>query len=47
MISHKYKCIFIHIPKTEGSSINEYLADGVVLDWKKPNYEIQIGRAHV
>lgn len=43
MISHKYKCIFIHIPKTAGSSINEYLAEGVVLDWKKPNYEVLYG----
>ena len=43
MICHKRKIIFIHIPKTAGSSINKYLADSVVLDWKKPNYEVLYG----
>lgn len=43
MISHKYKCIFIHIPKCAGSSINKFLAEGQVLDWSIPNYDVLYG----
>lgn len=38
MISHKYKCIFIHISKCAGTSIEE--AFGVDSDkWDQPSYE--------
>ena len=43
MISHKYKLIFIHIPKCAGSSIKDYYFDEPVIDWKVPNYEILYG----
>ncbi len=43
MISHKYKCIFIHIPKTAGSSLNKFLSDNEVLNWMKPNYDLLYG----
>lgn len=43
MISHKHKCIFIHIPKCAGSSINKFLAEGNVLDWSTPNYDLLYG----
>ncbi|WMI68460.1 sulfotransferase family 2 domain-containing protein [Mangrovimonas sp. YM274] len=43
MISHKHKCIFIHIPKTAGSSVNYHLNGGLKLDWKIPNYEFLYG----
>jgi hypothetical protein len=40
MISHKYKLIFIHIPKTAGGSVEEYLKrmdpDAVIGPAKKP-----------
>lgn len=43
MISHKYKCIFIHIPKCAGTSVNCFLADNQHFDWTKPNYEYLYG----
>lgn len=43
MIFHKYKLIFVHIPKSAGSSINRFYADGLKFDWKVPNYEFLYG----
>lgn len=43
MISHKYKCIFIHIPKCAGSSIFKFLNPNLSLDWREPNYEVLFG----
>jgi hypothetical protein len=33
MISHEYKCIFVHIPKTAGSSIEQKLGWFDELKW--------------
>jgi hypothetical protein len=43
MISHKHKCIFIHIPKCAGSSIRDFYFDTPKLDWKIPNYDLLYG----
>lgn len=43
MISHKNKCIFIHIPKTAGSSFNKFYFSEKNLNWQKPNYELLYG----
>lgn len=43
MISHKYKCIFIHIPKCAGSSIRDFYFDYPNLDWKVANYDLLYG----
>jgi hypothetical protein len=43
MISHKYKIIFIHIPKCAGSSIRDFYFDTPNLNWRKPNYELLYG----
>ena len=43
MIFHKYKCIFIHIPKCAGSSINSYLSENINLNWRKANYDFLYG----
>ncbi|MCG9973012.1 sulfotransferase family 2 domain-containing protein [Christiangramia crocea] len=43
MINHRYKCIFIHIPKTGGSSINKFLSGGVALNWVAPDYDLLYG----
>lgn len=40
MISHKYKFIFIHIPKCAGTSVSTFLNEGKKLSWKEPNYEL-------
>lgn len=43
MISHEHKCIFLHIPKTGGSSVNKFFANGHDLNWVTPNYEVLYG----
>lgn len=43
MISHKHKCIFIHIPKTAGTSINSFFHPGVKFHFKNPDYERLFG----
>ncbi|NIK92518.1 sulfotransferase family protein [Mangrovimonas sp. CR14] len=43
MISHKHKCIFIHIPKTAGTSINEFFFPEVEFGISPPNYDILFG----
>jgi Txe/YoeB family toxin of Txe-Axe toxin-antitoxin module len=43
MISHKHKCIFIHIPKTAGTSINTFFHPGVKFHYKTPDYERLFG----
>ncbi len=35
MISHKYKCIFVHIPKTAGQSIEHFFLKLHGLTWEK------------
>ncbi len=43
MISHKHKCIFIHIPKCAGTSIKYFLFPDEEIHWFKPNYEVLYG----
>jgi hypothetical protein len=43
MINHKYKIIFIHIPKCAGTSISNLLFDTKNQKWKVPNYDIHYG----
>ncbi len=39
MISHKHKCIFIHIPKTAGTSIITFFHPEAKFNYKIPDYE--------
>jgi len=34
MICHDYKCVFIHIPKAAGQSVEQYFLHKVGLDWQ-------------
>ena len=43
MISHKYKFIFLHIPKCAGTSVNKMLSEKTNFDYKSPNYEFLYG----
>ena len=43
MISHKHKCIFIHIPKCAGSSITNFFFPDFEFNIFKPNYEVLFG----
>lgn len=43
MISHKHKCIFIHIPKTAGTSIYKFFFPEVNFHYAKPDYERLFG----
>lgn len=43
MINHKYKFIFIHIPKCAGSSIKRHFFPDAKVDWRLPNYEVLYG----
>lgn len=43
MISHKHKCIFIHIPKSAGSSVFRFFNPDLKVDWRTPNYDVLYG----
>lgn len=43
MISHKYKCIFVHIPKCAGTSVNKLLSENTIFDYRTPNYDFLYG----
>lgn len=43
MISHKYKCIFIHIPKTAGSSINSFFHPEAKFHFENADYDRLFG----
>ncbi|QNJ96715.1 sulfotransferase family 2 domain-containing protein [Constantimarinum furrinae] len=43
MISHEHKCIFIHIPKTAGTSILSFFYPNITFKTGKPDYDRLFG----
>ncbi len=43
MISHKHKCIFLHIPKCAGTTVNQLISDNKNFNYLEPDYEYLYG----
>ena len=43
MICRPYNCLFVHIPKAAGQSIEQYFMDRLGLDWEKDRGQLLLG----
>ena len=43
MICRAYNCLFVHIPKAAGQSIEQYFMDRLNLDWEKDRDQLLLG----
>ena len=43
MICRPYQCLFVHIPKAAGQSIEQYFMDRLNLDWEKDRDQLLLG----
>ena len=43
MICRAYNCLFVHIPKVAGQSIEQYFMDQLGLDWEKDRQQLLLG----
>jgi len=43
MICRPYKCLFVHIPKVAGQSIEQFFMDRLGLDWDQDRGEVLLG----
>ena len=43
MICRDYKCLFVHVPKTAGQSIEQFFMDRLGLDWDADRAEVLLG----
>ena len=44
MICTAYRCLFVHIPKAAGQSIEQYFMNRLNLDWEKDRDQLLLGR---
>ena len=43
MICRPFKCLFVHVPKTAGQSVEQFFMDRLGLDWDRDRAEVMLG----
>jgi len=43
MICRQYQCLFVHVPKTAGQSVEQFFMDRLGLDWDRDRAEVMLG----
>jgi hypothetical protein len=43
MICREYQCLFVHVPKTAGQSVEQFFMDRLGLDWDRDRAEVMLG----
>ena len=43
MICRPYQCLFVHVPKTAGQSVEQFFMDRLGLDWDRDRAEVMLG----
>ena len=43
MICRPFKCLFVHVPKTAGQSVEQFFMDRMGLDWDSDRAEVLLG----
>ena len=43
MICRQYQCLFVHVPKTAGQSVEQFFMDRLGLDWDRDRGEVMLG----
>ena len=43
MICREYQCLFVHVPKTAGQSVEQFFMDRMGLDWDNDRAQVLLG----
>jgi hypothetical protein len=43
MICREFQCLFVHVPKTAGQSVEQFFMDRLGLDWDRDRAEVMLG----